>query len=332
LEDDRADTLEDLRRLCDHGVRIALDDFGTGYASLERLKRLPFDELKLDQSFVAGLPSNRRDASLVEAMVRMGRSLGLTVVAEGVETAEQVGFMRRLACDQAQGFHFSRPVSAPAALALLRRRRRWNVAVGGQGPGRPPAEEDELLTLSQAATALGVSTTTTRRWANSGELASTRTSGGHRRFPASEVRRLRSRRHRPSVRVGEPPREPLPALAKVAETLGPRLTQAAWRELYDDTPGFFGDPDAEEAHVRWLDAIASAAQTGNYAMLREATETFMEEARRRGAPLLERHAALERFAAVAARALGRAGAPHTDVVAARRLFAFLQQRHLAASE
>jgi excisionase family DNA binding protein len=324
--------LDDLQRLCDHGVRIALDDFGTGYASLERLKRLPFVELKLDRSFVSELPGSRRDASLVEAMVRMGRSLGLTVVAEGVETPDQLGFMRRLACDQAQGFHFSRPVPASSALALARARRRWNVAVGGPGPGPAPAEDDELLTLSQAATALGVSTTTTRRWANTGELPSTRTGGGHRRFPAAEVRRLRSRRHRPSVRVGQPPREPLPPLAKVVETLGPRLTRAAWRELYDDAPGFFGDPDAEPAHARWLDAVASAAHTGNYAMLSQATETFMEEARRHGAPLLERHAALERFGAVAARALARAGAPHTVVAAARRLFAVLRQGHLAASE
>jgi excisionase family DNA binding protein len=200
--------------------------------------------------------------------------------------------------------------------------------------GAAAADEpsEPLLSLSQAASALGVSTTTVRRWSNSGELASTRTVGGHRRFPASEVRRLRAERRPPSVRVGAPPAQVLPGLKTVVERSGTRLARASWAGLYDDTPGFFDDPAGAPHRERWLEAVARAAHTGNYAMLIEATETLMAEASRRGAPLLERHSALERFGEATARALARGGAAHAEVVETRRLFAHLRQRHLAASD
>jgi EAL domain-containing protein (putative c-di-GMP-specific phosphodiesterase class I) len=94
------------------GVRIAIDDFGTGHSSLSYLKRLPIDVLKIDRSFITGLPSNENDASITKAIITMAHSLGLKVVAEGVETEQQLRFLAENGCDQAQGFLFSRPVSA----------------------------------------------------------------------------------------------------------------------------------------------------------------------------------------------------------------------------
>jgi EAL domain-containing protein (putative c-di-GMP-specific phosphodiesterase class I) len=94
------------------GVRIAIDDFGTGHSSLSYLKRLPIDVLKIDLSFITGLPHNENDASITKAIITMAHSLGLKVVAEGVENEQQLMFLAENGCDEAQGFLFSRAVSA----------------------------------------------------------------------------------------------------------------------------------------------------------------------------------------------------------------------------
>ncbi len=92
------------------GVRLAVDDFGTGYSSLSYLKQFPVDVLKIDRTFIAGLPEDKDDVALVEAIVAMAHSLNLQVVAEGVETAEQLAFLRNLGCDLIQGYYFSKPL------------------------------------------------------------------------------------------------------------------------------------------------------------------------------------------------------------------------------
>ena len=102
-----------LERLRGHGVRIAIDDFGTGYSSLHRLKSLPIDVLKVDRSFVEGLGDDATASALLDAIVTMGHALGMEIVAEGVETAEQLAEVKRLGCDMAQGHHFAPP--APLA-------------------------------------------------------------------------------------------------------------------------------------------------------------------------------------------------------------------------
>ncbi len=104
-----ATALRDLRGL---GVHLSVDDFGTGYASLTYLKRFPVEALKIDRSFVAGLGLERDDTSIVEAVIRLGHSLGLTVVAEGVETPLQLNHLRELGCDRGQGYLFGRPRTA----------------------------------------------------------------------------------------------------------------------------------------------------------------------------------------------------------------------------
>lgn len=102
------------------GVRLAIDDFGVGYSSLAQIKRFPIDTLKVDSSFIREIPENREDRAITEAIIAMGRTLSLTVVAEGVETVEQETFLRNHSCDQSQGFYFSRPIAADEFVTLMR--------------------------------------------------------------------------------------------------------------------------------------------------------------------------------------------------------------------
>jgi diguanylate cyclase (GGDEF)-like protein/PAS domain S-box-containing protein len=123
LQDDQANSAI-LRELRELGARIALDDFGTGFSSLAYLLRFPFDKIKIDRSFVTGLPHRRESKAIIRAVVSMSRSLGISVTAEGVETTEQLEALRRLGCSDAQGYLFSRPVPAAEVTALIGRLHR----------------------------------------------------------------------------------------------------------------------------------------------------------------------------------------------------------------
>ena len=109
-----------LLRLHELGVTIAVDDFGTGYSSLAQLKRFPIDVLKIDQSFTRDVPASGDDMAISAAIIAMGHSLGLQVVAEGVETPAQLDFLRERGCDLYQGYLRSRPLPADEFAALLR--------------------------------------------------------------------------------------------------------------------------------------------------------------------------------------------------------------------
>jgi diguanylate cyclase (GGDEF)-like protein len=110
LMDDMPEIAANLKMLCDLGVRLSIDDFGTGYSSLGYLQRYPFDSLKIDRSFVSEAMTSASAARLVETIITMAHGLGLEVIAEGVETAEQLAFLRGRQCNHAQGYFFSKPV------------------------------------------------------------------------------------------------------------------------------------------------------------------------------------------------------------------------------
>ncbi len=113
------ETIARLRTLQGAGVQLSIDDFGTGYSSLGYFKRLSVDTLKIDRSFLAGVPEHGGDAALVKTILAMAHTLNLNVVAEGVETSAQADFLQAHGCEQAQGYLFSRPVSADTLTSLL---------------------------------------------------------------------------------------------------------------------------------------------------------------------------------------------------------------------
>ena len=111
--------IEKLHRLKDFGVKVAIDDFGTGYSSLGYLKRFPIDILKIDKSFIDGVGNGAEEAAITQAIIKLGESLGLEVVAEGIELPEQIDALQLLRCERGQGFFFSAPVDAETMGGLL---------------------------------------------------------------------------------------------------------------------------------------------------------------------------------------------------------------------
>jgi EAL domain-containing protein (putative c-di-GMP-specific phosphodiesterase class I) len=125
-DDERA--AEIFARLRDTGVRLAFDDFGTGYGSLSYLKKFPFDRLKIDRSFVRELRAGTDDAAIVSSTIGLGKLLGLTVIAEGIESAAIVDLLAGMGCNQGQGYFFGRPVPASEF------ERRWLSREGADAP------------------------------------------------------------------------------------------------------------------------------------------------------------------------------------------------------
>ncbi len=119
---DQAITL--LNKINGFGIKVSIDDFGTGYSSLSHLKKFPIDELKVDQSFVRDLSIDKDDAAIVIAVIGMAKSLGLSVIAEGVETIQQLRFLEMLECDKIQGYYFSKPLPAAEFRKLLESGRK----------------------------------------------------------------------------------------------------------------------------------------------------------------------------------------------------------------
>ncbi|HEV7801622.1 MAG TPA: bifunctional diguanylate cyclase/phosphodiesterase [Burkholderiales bacterium] len=119
---DADSSIATMRRLKQVGLRLSMDDFGTGYSSLSQLKRVPLDKLKIDQSFVRGLPGDPYDLAISTAIIGMGKALNLTVIAEGVETADQLNVLRSIECNAIQGYYLSRPLAAAACADFSRQR------------------------------------------------------------------------------------------------------------------------------------------------------------------------------------------------------------------
>ncbi len=122
LMDDSPEVISWLNGFREMGISLSIDDFGTGYSSLSYLKRFPVNVIKIDRAFVQGLPDDSGDVSLVDAIIAMGKSLGLKVVAEGVETKEQYHFLRKRNCEYLQGFYFGKPMPAQELMVWLEER------------------------------------------------------------------------------------------------------------------------------------------------------------------------------------------------------------------
>ena len=114
-----ADTLDILTRLRMKGFKLSIDDFGTGYAMMQQLKVIPATELKIDRSFILDMDKNERDRVIVQKTIEMGHELGMHIIAEGVETKNQLDFLHRKGCDSAQGYFFSRPLPANEMVTWL---------------------------------------------------------------------------------------------------------------------------------------------------------------------------------------------------------------------
>jgi len=121
LLDDRPQIAEMLRALTDRGVHFSIDDFGMGYASLRYFKRVSIGRIKIDQSYIRNFPASPEDRAIVESAIALGRALGIPVLAEGVETAQELLAVRQAGCDQAQGFYFGKLLTYDQVLPLLHR-------------------------------------------------------------------------------------------------------------------------------------------------------------------------------------------------------------------
>jgi diguanylate cyclase (GGDEF)-like protein len=130
---DAEQSIEILRELSALGVRISVDDFGTGYSSLSYLRRLPLDKLKIDRTFIRELATSRDDAAIVRAIVSLAHNLRIKVIAEGVETPDQLVYLREAGCDQYQGYHYSAPVPNDAFVAMMHKHQSAAFAPSATG-------------------------------------------------------------------------------------------------------------------------------------------------------------------------------------------------------
>ncbi|HEU5459660.1 MAG TPA: EAL domain-containing protein [Pyrinomonadaceae bacterium] len=153
---DPEQAIEKLHELKLMGIKVAIDDFGTGYSSLNYLKRFPIDTLKIDKSFVADVCKDPHDTAIVRAIINLGHALDVTVVAEGVETKEQLQYLSALECDVVQGFLFSKALSAKAFEELLVEQRR--VASGTTDPVNPEKSRNPVKVYSQPLDPTAIST------------------------------------------------------------------------------------------------------------------------------------------------------------------------------
>jgi hypothetical protein len=135
------------------GLKLAIDDFGTGYSSLSYLRQFPVDKLKIDKSFIRNVVAGNGDAAITTAIISMAKSLHLKVIAEGVETEEQLCFLREHQCDEMQGYYFSKPVSADEAGGLLLCAQGYAEGLGDSGTAGFPNALLQLLRFEDRATA-----------------------------------------------------------------------------------------------------------------------------------------------------------------------------------
>ena len=235
-------------------------------------------------------------------------------------------FALQTGCDDASE---SRGETSAGNRQLHRRRETAQPESEATAAEAPTAAASATVTLSDAAAALDVSPSTLRRWADTGRIAAVRTAGGHRRFAASEVRRLRSAgmlHEPPPVSAVTPPTQPLPVVARLLTAAGQELSEHAAKGIYGGRTGWWALETAQAQIEVWIQAVSGALLSGDYNVALAATRRLVQQAELAGTSQLERHAFLERFCDLAVRRLSREpGARHVDASGLRRLFACLRQ-------
>jgi excisionase family DNA binding protein len=311
------------------GVGLFLDDFATADAAVSWLTRFPLDGVKLEPDFVGRLGLDPAVRVLLKAVCGMATAFELTVVAEGVETEDQAAILEELGCQAAQGFLFSRPVQAAQLEPLLAAGLPKRVVLPADDA---PDEADATVTMREAAVALGVSSSTIRRWVEMGRLTAYRTRGGHRRFLAEDVRRLRatSNPDGPRMRRVRPPERALPHTAAFVGQQAASIVSAGLEATYEaPRGGWFADDYGRSLAERWLSKIAGALVCGEYAKAIEATMVLTRRARLGGATAEERVTFLDRACSVLLRMLSETDAARDELPAARRLCSTLRHHALA---
>ncbi len=130
---DPESAVEILRDIKSYGISLSVDDFGTGYSSLAYLKRFPLDALKIDRAFIKDITSNHEDAAITRAVIVLAHELGLNVIAEGVETVDQLELLVKYGCDQMQGYLFSKPVISEECAAMIKSSRSLDISFSESG-------------------------------------------------------------------------------------------------------------------------------------------------------------------------------------------------------
>ncbi|MDO8212375.1 EAL domain-containing protein [Conexibacter sp. CPCC 206217] len=314
--DGAGDPVEMLTMLKRIGVKVLLDDFGTGYSSLAYLRRLPVDGLKIDRSFVQSIKRATDATPIIDAIVGMGHALGLTVVAEGIETEEQLTAVRAAGVDAVQGFLFARPSVSGRTVT---RPRPASFAPGLRPLAR--TDVDDTMTLGAVARVLGVSPSTIRRLADEGALRGVRTSGGHRRFRRRDVQELARRRSAGALlSAQELPDGAMAATADLLARSGDALMERAARVTYDAwSSGWFASAAGQELGREWLAALGAAVRTGAQRDALEATVRFLDAAALAGARLAECSRFVSQLSALVVAELVRLRAPAQEVANVRRL-------------
>ncbi len=267
-----------------NGFRVLLDDFCSGSASLRHLEEFRVSGVKIDRSLTCRLERDAYPRALISAILAMGKALGLRVIVDGVETAEQAELLRGLGCRHAQGRLFSRPLAADGIPGLL----RDSAPIPGTG-------EDQTMSLGAAVEALGVSASTVRRRIAEGRLPASRTQGGHRRLRRSDVERERRRTYRgPVVRLPQEPSGTLPGIGAILLERGAWIRDVALRYVYvGEDHGWFGTLGGRAELDRWLIEVGGGLRSGAFEQVTSATTVLLDAARDAGVPLAERVSLLE---------------------------------------
>ncbi|HEX3735943.1 MAG TPA: EAL domain-containing protein [Solirubrobacterales bacterium] len=296
------EALAELKRI---GVGVLLDDFGTGYSSLSWLSWLPVDGVKVDRAFLSHVTAPSDPVPILTAVTQIGKDLGLTVIAEGVETAEQLAAVRAVGVDWMQGYHVARP--APADTAADLRDLLARALSVSSGAGRE-ATDDELVGIGAVAELLGMSVSSARRVADSGALPSVRTEGGHRRFERRVLERFsRERLGEPSLAPRRLPAKPLRDIALLLRSRGPELLDQTRQMVYARPGGWFSTAHGRSRSDLWLDSLADRLAEGGFREAIETTTHFLDTAVAAGASVAECVRFLGQFAQVVAQHVQRSG-------------------------